>query len=227
MISPLRALRHRYLQRRAPDRGTVLARSIQQLFRSRAPGQRSMLWTDAIYAWDNERWSAEEPYLAEVVRAAEHTRGPILECGSGLTTLLMAPVAARRGVQIHALENNPAWHARVTAAIRQFGLSNVTVHLAPLRDFGEFDWYDAPLARLPNDFGLVVCDGPPAGGRGGRRGAMPVMQGKLAPGCLIMLDDANRPAEEELLAHWVRDYGATSERGRSSRGFARVRLPGL
>ena len=98
-----------------------LERAIARLRRRRAPGSHSMLWTDAIYGWDNARWSAEERYLAEVVRAAEQTTGSILECGSGLTTLLMAPVAARTGVQIHALENNPAWHARVT---ERFASSN-------------------------------------------------------------------------------------------------------
>lgn len=208
------------------DRTNRLARAIDRLRRRRAPGGHSTLWTDAIYGWDNARWSAEERYLAEVVRAAERTTGSILECGSGLTTLLMAPVAARTGMQIHALENDPEWHARVTGAIREFGLTNVTVHLSPLHDLGEFDWYDAPLARLPNDFGLVICDGPPAGGRGGRRGTLPIVHGKLAPECLIMLDDANRPAEQELLQQWVRDYGAMPELRRSSRGFARVRLPG-
>jgi predicted O-methyltransferase YrrM len=214
------------LERLRYDRAPQLARAIDRLRRRAAPGGYSTLWTNAIYGWDNARWSAEERYLAEVVRASEQTKSSILECGSGLTTLLMAAVAARSGVQIHALENNPGWHARVAGAIREFGLTNVTVHLAPLRDFGEFDWYDAPLGSLPNDFGLVVCDGPPAGGRGGRRGTLPIMHEKLVPGCLIMLDDANRPAERELLEQWVRDYGAMPELRPSSRGFARVRLPG-
>ena len=175
----------------------------------------STLWTDAIYAWDNERWSAEEQYLAAVVRAVEHTRGSILECGSGLTTLLMAPAAERAGVELHALENNPDWHARVTGTIRELGLTNVTVHLAPLRGFGDFDWYNAPLAELPNDFGLVVCNGPPADGRGGRRGTMPMIREKLEPGCLIILDECEPPrragAARAVGTRLRRDAGARAK----------------
>ncbi|HXT48502.1 MAG TPA: hypothetical protein VN717_07655, partial [Gemmatimonadaceae bacterium] len=83
MISYVHSLRARQLRRRGDPRAKLLARTIARLSRARAPGAYSTLWTDAIYGWGNEKWSAEEPYLAEVVRFAERTVGPILECGSG------------------------------------------------------------------------------------------------------------------------------------------------
>jgi hypothetical protein len=226
VISLLHSLRRRQLQRSGADRKELLSRTLRRLERSRSPGAWSTLWTDAIYAWDNARWSAEEQYLAEVVRSAERAKSLVLECGSGLTTLLIGAVAARRGLHVHALEHNPEWQSRVSSALREFGLVDVTVHLAPLRDFGDFVWYDAPTAVLPTDFEMVVCDGPPEGTRGGRSGVLPVMRRHLAPDCVILLDDANRPAEQELLAQWVRDHGAIPQLARSSRGFARVRLSG-
>lgn len=219
------SLRSQMLHRLRYDRARTLARVVARLSRSPAPAASSTLWTDAIYGWNNARWSAEEQYLAEVVRSAEVAKSAVLECGSGLTTLLIGAVAARRGMHVHALEHNSEWHARVSGAIRDFGLANATVHLAPLRDFGDFVWYDAPLGVLPTDFAMVVCDGPPAGTRGGRSGLLPVMRRHLAPDCLVLLDDANRPAEQELLRTWVRDFGATQDMRSSSRGFARVLLP--
>lgn len=218
--------RSRQLRRNQYDRPTVLARAIRRLVRSRAPSKYSTLWTDAIYGWGNEKWSAEERYLAEVVRAAEAATGSILECGSGLTTLLVGAVASRRGNQLHSLEHNPEWHTRVSQAIREFGLTNVNVHLAPLRAHDSYDWYDAPLQLLPNDFSHVVCDGPPASTRGGRSGVLPTMHGKLASACTVLLDDVSRPSERELVESWVRDFHASYELKPSDRGFARVVVHG-
>jgi len=42
------------------------------------------------WAWGSEDWSGEVPYLQSVRREAMLTKGHILECGSGLTTLLLA-----------------------------------------------------------------------------------------------------------------------------------------
>lgn len=226
MISYLHALRARQLRRRGDPRSQLLSRSIARLSRARAPGAYSTLWTDAIYGWGNEKWSAEERYLAEVVRSAERTDGPILECGSGLTTLLLGAVAARTGVQVHALEHNAEWHGRVTQSMRDFGMRNVTAHLTPLRDFGDYDWYDVSLATLPRGFTFVICDGPPASTRGGRSGMIPTMHDKLARACEILLDDLVRPAEQELVRRWVLELGATAETRTSGRGFARVKLLG-
>lgn len=226
MITYVHSLRARQLRRSGDSRAQLLARTIARLSRAPAPGAYSTLWTDAIYGWGNEKWSAEEPYLAEAVRSAERTEGPILECGSGLTTLLLGGVAVRTGVEVHALEHNAEWHGRVTQALHDFGLRNVKVHLTPLRDFGDCDWYDVSLATLPRNFTFVICDGPPAATRGGRSGMMPTMLENLAPACEILLDDLVRPAEQELVRRWVRELGATAHTRSNGRGFARLKLPG-
>ncbi len=223
----LQSLRARMLRRYAYDREEVLERVMKRMSRSRSPFTFSTLWTDAIFGWGNERWSAEARYLSEVVRASEKSKGPILECGSGLTTLLMGEVAARRGIQLHSLEHDADWHARVSQALEHFGLERVvTVHLSPLREFGPFDWYDAPLASMPNDFSLVICDGPPGATRGGRSGMLPVMHEKLGKSFSILLDDANRPAEGQLVQDWTRELRVPPRLHTKGRGFAQIQVRG-
>ena len=222
----LQSVRARMLRRYSYDRAKILARVMRRLSRSRTPSRFSVIWTDAIFGWDNERWSAEARYLSEVVRSAEKTKGPILECGSGLTTLLTGAVASRRGIHLHALEHNADWHARVSEAIAQFDLRNVTVHLAPLRDFGLFDWYDASLRDMPNDFSLVICDGPPGATRGGRSGMLPIMRDKLATTLSILVDDTSRPAEDQLVQQWSSELGASLALHGHGRGFARIDVRG-
>lgn len=210
------------LRRYSYDRSEMLERVVSRLSRARAPRTFSVLWTDAIFGWGNERWTAEAPYLCEVIHAAEKSRSSILECGSGLTTLMMGAIATRRGIHLHALEHNPDWHARVSDAVAAFGLTNVTVHLAPLRDYGSFDWYDVSLDALPSDFSLIVCDGPPGVTRGGRSGMLPIMRAKLASTFSILIDDTNRDGEGALAQRWENELRASRGRHAGGRGFARL-----
>ena len=219
-----RSIRRTLLNRLHANRSRMLQRSISRM-KSRSMGSRLpfLSLTDAIYGWGNEGWSADEDYLARLVSEAEATTGRIVECGSGLSTLLLATVAARTGVEVHALEHNEEWRQRVVAALAENGLPHVTVHAAPLTNYGEFDWYSIP-EELPNGVSLVVCDGPPAATLGGRYGMLPVLRSRFATDCTILLDDAGRAPEIAILDRWQAEAGATSERHQTRKGFARVTI---
>lgn len=168
------------------------------------PGEsptREMLQTLSL-GWGNDGFTANVDYLQEVAKNATTTEGPILECGSGLTTLLLGLLAGRRGVAIRSLEHSPQWQQRISRVLSENKISNVEVLSSPLRDYGDFSWYNPPLKELPDQFRLVICDGPPGDTKGGRYGLFPVFGGRLPKGTVIVLDDANRPAEIELVNRW-------------------------
>lgn len=103
--------------------------------------------------WDNGVWQGSHEMLVAAYRLAKRAKGPILECGSGLSTVILA--LANPGVEVHALESSPIWATKVQEALTRFGLTNATVHYGEMRG----RWYDrATLPALP--WGLVVCDGP-------------------------------------------------------------------
>ena len=158
---------------------------------------------DLLAGWGNEGFAAQVDYLEEVSRRAAETSGPILECGSGLTSVMLGLLAGRRGIQTWSLEHVSEWRARVTRVLERFEIPNVQICSAPLRSFGEFDWYNAPLAALPEEFQLVICDGPPGATAGGRYGLLPVLGERLPAGSVILLDDATRPGEVEVLQRWA------------------------
>ena len=153
--------------------------------------------------WGNEGFSAKYDYLEEVITRASTTKGPILECGSGLTSILLGLMAGRRGVETWSLEHIPEWHARLGTILQQHRIQGVNLCLAPLREYEGFSWYDPPLNALPNNFSLVVCDGPPGSTLGGRYGLLPLISSRLSAGALILLDDANRAGETETLNRWM------------------------
>ena len=153
-------------------------------------------------AWGNPGYSAVVEYLEAVCRLAATTQGSILECGSGITTLLLGLVAGRRGIEIVSLEHDARWHARVASVLRTLRIPQVRLVLAPLQDRGTFTWYGEPPGGWPSALRLVICDGPPSSTPGGRYGLFPVVRQSLQPGAVILLDDTARPEEQEVLHRW-------------------------
>lgn len=182
---------------------------------------------DLVRGWGNEEWSALEELLAACVDQALTVDGPILECGSGLTTIVMGAIAKRRGQHVWALEHRPEWGARVQACLDRYGLDCVTLHTKPLRDHAEFSWYDPPLASMPDRFSSVVVDGPPGGTKGGRYGLLPLMRKRLAPGCVLLLDDADREGEQAVGRRWETELGAPLEIRGQRKPYFRMTVPTL
>ncbi len=198
---------------KAAYRDRVFRRAMKKFLKdpegSIAPGSRVV--ANLIYGWGNEDWSALDEYLIGCVRQAMNGEGPILECGSGLSTILVGAVAKSRGVKHWALEHELEWAKKVQHCLDDYRIDSVTLCARPLKDFGQFAWYDAPREAMPESFGFVICDGPPGVTKGGRYGLAPVMNGRLRPGCTIFLDDAAREEEQEIARMWEGELNASSE----------------
>lgn len=162
-------------------------------------------------AWGEDGYRAVGGYLEEVARFAAEARGPVLEIGSGLTTLILGALAGRRGLPVWTLEHHPDYFRYTNEIVKRLDLPNVHLTFAPLRDYGEFSWYDPPLDALPRDFGLVIADGPPGDVKGGRFGLLPILRSHFAPGVIVLLDDAEREREKAVLEKWEREYGLSPQ----------------
>jgi hypothetical protein len=178
---------------------------------------------DLIYGWGSD-WSALDEYLTECLRHALVCNGPILECGSGLTTILVGAIAKTRNNTMWSLEHLPEWGERVTRLIRKYGIDSVQLSVRPLKDYPEFTWYDPPLDFMPDRFTLVICDGPPGGTRGARYGLAAVMNERLNPGCVILLDDAAWETQQKTAARWSEELGGTYETLGSKKPYIRMTL---
>jgi predicted O-methyltransferase YrrM len=158
---------------------------------------------ELLSGWSNEGYAARIEYIEEVARRATTTPGHILECGSGITTILLGVLAGSRGKEIWSLEHSPQWYQRIKRVLQRSGIRDDHVCLSPLRDYGDFDWYDPPLELMPESFSLVICDGPPGDTKGGRYGLLPALARRRLPvGSIILLDDADRPAETDVMNRW-------------------------
>jgi hypothetical protein len=177
--------------------------------------------------WGNTGWSGRTVYLEEVVKWAAITPGPVLECGSGLTTILLGLYAGRRGVPVWTLEHAFDWHERITDVLCRNHISGVELHLSPLRDYGAYTWYSPPLEHMPKRFTLIVCDGPPEPTTPGKRyGLLPTMGDRLGSDSVILLDDADTGSANNILTRWSIERSVTNKilKSDESQSFALVFL---
>lgn len=162
-----------------------------------------------------EKWggggTAGVVLLQEVVRRAQQASAPILECGSGLSTVLLAIYAGERGVPVFSLEEDLYWVKRVEATLSWYGLEGAQVVYSPITDYGDLKWYSIPEG-LPSYFEFVLCDGPVAHGveEGRRYGLVPLMGERLS-GSTILLDDISRAGERDIARGWLEEYDCQVE----------------
>ena len=154
--------------------------------------------------WGNFSFTAPEEFLLRLCLEAQKVpKGTIaLECGTGLTTLVLQEVLGEK--RYIALENDQKWFddfAEKTGG-RDIGLP--VVH-APLKDFGEYEWYTLPEFN-GQKISLVVCDGPKqAICKGGRVGVLQQLKPYLTDQFTMMVDDAHITQGHEALQAWKKD----------------------
>src|SRR5262249_14205215 len=135
-------------------------------------------------------------------------------------------------------EHDARWAQWATGQLDREGIgSDVVVVLAPLAPHPRAEpglgWYDeaALVEGLHHALGddpidLLLVDGPPAYAAGhglARYPALPVLGGRLAPGATVILDDAERPGEQEVLRRWERETGLEFDRQAEQAGVAVAR----
>jgi hypothetical protein len=156
------------------------------------------------------QWSAAPDFLQLIVdHVLTHQPHTIVECGSGLTTLMLARACALNGHgHVYSLENGADYAANTRAEIARYGLDAYsTVLHAPLLPHTingrDYQWYDT-TALTAHDIGLLIIDGPPGFlQHHSRYPALPLLRERLAPRCTLFMDDAARPDERELVEMWL------------------------
>ena len=158
------------------------------------------------FGWGNP-WAASIDYLRAMTSTVSRTSGSVLECGSGATTLILTLALADSSRQIYTLEQDSFWYCKIVRLVNKHSLPNIHVQLVPIEDYGEFHWYDLKGVALPDDIGMVVCDGPPGSTIvGGRYGLLPVLSPKMKPKCIILVDDAEAERVNDVLNRWKREF---------------------
>ncbi len=161
-------------------------------------------------AWGNTGWSADIDYLHFICGEVAKQKLNVLECGSGLSTILMGFSARKSDSKIQTLEHFSMWYKRMDKLRNRIGIDAVQILLAPLKSYGDFEWYSLEEHLLFDTYDFVVCDGPPSRTKGGRIGLLPKMIDRLPKGSRIIMDDSERQDEIEIIEQWSESYPLSS-----------------
>jgi len=166
-----------------------------------------------------EHWSAAADFLTLLAEyCLQKKPATVLECSSGLSTLVLARCCQLNQYgKVTSLENGAEFVSDTQARLQQLKLNDyASVVHTPLEKYQlaetSFDWYslkDMPDIRID----LLVIDGPPGFiQHHSRYPALPLLQQQLGSNCTIFLDDAARDEEKEIIALWLEKYPGLKHR---------------
>jgi len=180
---------------------------------------------EAFLPWTG--FSVSPAAILKILTVAEFYRPTvILELGAGLSTVFLARYARYRGFEgtsIISVDNDEAWLGLVAEYLERENLESY-VHLtyarrmawrppaavaAPADSTWKFElpdkWYDPSAIRSAlngRSIDMLLVDGPKGRGTITRYPALVEFAADLAEGCTVVLDDAHRPPEQEIIARW-------------------------
>ena len=143
-------------------------------------------------------WGANEEVLTCALAAARKATAPIIETGSGLTTIIMA---AATDQTVWCLEHNKHFAAQTKAMAAEAGVSNIAIVHCSIKD----GWYDLSedWHLIPDNFSLGLNDGPPRL-LGDRMGFFEHFGDKCD---IIISDDADSNPFKDNMTEWADGRG--------------------
>lgn len=159
-------------------------------------------------------WAASPDFLQALGNSVRERRPQtVLECSSGVSTVLLAAAMRNQGAgKVFSLEHDPLYAGKTRALLSHFGLEAwAEVVDAPLVQLDlegwSGRWYDT--ARLDSSIkaDILVVDGPPETTSPlARYPALPALEDRLSAGAWVFMDDAHRPAEVLIVERWTTKY---------------------
>jgi len=188
-------------------------------------GQTSMdIWDRWRNSYFNAEWAPSTDFVEACYLVARDAQGPIIECGSGLSTLALAMGAKLSGQQVYCLEHDDGWHAATLNLLSSYGLDDVVIlKHAPLGEYVadgvSFKWYSGSLWKPYQGFSVAVVDGPPRSKCGAREGFWRLYGDQLAQRCRVMIDDADDQAVANTALEHAAQLGLEVAQFRAGKPF--------
>jgi Methyltransferase domain len=159
-------------------------------------------------------WAIDADF-AQLIRRELRADTVTLELGSGTSTLIIAAAlrAEAGSGRVIAIEHERRFAAEVSTRLEQANLDRwAEVAVVPVREQtiggSRVGWYDARalLAVIPERVHLIVVDGPPAVARWSRWPAVPVLEGRLPVGGVVLADDGRTRNLRRTAMRWRREH---------------------
>jgi len=165
-----------------------------------------------LYAyWGDPLRPSDENYLRSCLTQVNASKGPILQCGAGLMTLLLGAACQRKEEnpnQIWCLEHDRHWANLIRSWLTEYQIPNTHVIHSPAKLFKDCSWYSVDTARLAKIYSMVICEGTRATPKG-CIGALTRVQNRLSDEFVVLAKQVTQSADLKFLNSWAKNQGAS------------------
>lgn len=202
----------------AVERLVTMAEATRKLVKKQPQEFEALL---QLYSWVKPQdampgsgvWSLNPRGLLNLYAVVQrHRPTTVVELGSGTSTVWLGYALAAHGgsARLVSLDHDAQFadRTRETVQLHQSAMAPTDVRHAPLTEIevaGEkYRWYRPDELADVEQIDLLVVDGPPSRtGRLARYPAVPMLLDRLAPGARVIVDDASRGDEKEIVRRWM------------------------
>ena len=161
-----------------------------------------------------DNWTASPELIARIFYMMKlHKPGVVVELGSGASSICGGYFCEHLGSGKLITIDHDSNYANLTSKnLKSHGLDSfVEVRHAPLRECdvngSTHTWYDLKAFDDIPEIDMLIVDGPPhKTQRLARFPALPLLFSKLSKNAVIILDDASREQETEIVRRWITQY---------------------
>lgn len=174
--------------------------------------------------WGDPLSQSGESYVRSVIAHAAQARGPIVQCGSSVLTLVLGAVChadAEKAKQLWSLEHDTHWANTMRSWLTQYQLGAAHVIASRAHLFDGYVWFAVDTTRLPDQVSLLFCDGARATPNG-MVGALNRLQGRLADEFTVLGRRVIRPEDLKQVHLWAKTHDARCVVVDREEGFVKV-----
>ncbi|MGB0347384.1 MAG: class I SAM-dependent methyltransferase [Balneolaceae bacterium] len=159
-------------------------------------------------------WAAFPELISTILQHVKSSNPKyIVELGSGSSTIITSYLLEEIGKgKILSFDHDEKYGKITENRLEEHGLSEFAyVISSPLKtikiDGNSYNWYDIDVNLLKDKIDILVVDGPPEKTqKHARYPALPYFYDNLSESAIIILDDAGRTEEKEIVAMWLKKY---------------------
>lgn len=157
-------------------------------------------------------WAGSPDFLLKLVELVV-TESPeyVIEFGSGVSSVILGAAMRKfsRG-KVESFDHDENYSKKTNRFIEVNNLQDiVSINFSPLMDYrfdeNNWKWYDKNrIDQIETGIDLLVVDGPPRFLQEKSRFlALPMLYEKLSTKSVVILDDANRDNEKQVVNDWI------------------------
>lgn len=178
-----------------------------------------------LYAhWGDPLPQSAETYVRSCLTHAARTPGPVVQCGASVLSLALGAIChadADRAKQLWSLEADPHWANTLRSWLTQYQIGAAHVIASRAHLFDGYVWYAVDTTRLPENIGLVLCEGARAT-PGGVIGALHRLGNRLADEFAVLTRRVNRAEDLKQIHLWAKSQDAACVVVDRQAGFVKI-----